>query len=194
MPTQSKSPQFETRAYNVFEMFKKDWALVTAGTLNDFNTLTAAWGTMGTLWTSGTKNGSIITVFAYPTRYTCEYLKHNDYFSVSFFPAWYKRALSYLGTHSGRDEDKVAKVGLTPTTMGEGSAQGVDFKEAYLTFLCRKIYAHHMQKEDMTQDIRDYYAENPRAYPVCESGTWEPHWQFIGEILSVKDTTTAHER
>ena len=26
------------KEYKIFEMFKKDWALVTAGTLEDFNT------------------------------------------------------------------------------------------------------------------------------------------------------------
>ena len=39
--------EFETRP---FAMFDRDWALVTAGDLDSFNSMTVSWGSAGTLW------------------------------------------------------------------------------------------------------------------------------------------------
>lgn len=41
---------FETKDYKAFTMFEDRWALVTAGTLEDFNTCTVSWGSMGNVW------------------------------------------------------------------------------------------------------------------------------------------------
>ena len=35
---------------NVFKLLDKDWMLVTAGNLEDFNTMTSSWGHLGILW------------------------------------------------------------------------------------------------------------------------------------------------
>ena len=39
---------FLKKTYNVFEMFNDRWALATAGSIDDYNTMTIAWGSMGT--------------------------------------------------------------------------------------------------------------------------------------------------
>ena len=41
---------FEAKDYKAFTMFEERWALVTAGTLDDFNTCTVSWGSMGNVW------------------------------------------------------------------------------------------------------------------------------------------------
>ena len=46
---------------NVFELFNKDWALLTAGSIGDYNAMTIGWGQLGTLW-----NKSVVTVFVSP--------------------------------------------------------------------------------------------------------------------------------
>lgn len=94
---------FKEKEYKIFEMFDKEWALVTAGSTVHYNTCTVGWGSFGTLW--GGK--PTITVYVHPARYTSEFLKENDTFTVSFFPESCKKALGYLGSHSGRDGDKV---------------------------------------------------------------------------------------
>lgn len=170
---------FEQREYRIFELFKKQWAVVTAGTMERFNGCTISWGSMGTLWTRPGKSGSVITVYLYPTRYTRELMCENDTFTVSFFPKEEKKALDILGTLSGRDSDKVREAGLTPVVMG-GS---IGYQEASLTFVCRKIYQHGMSKENVAEDVQEYYASHPGAYPVDENGEWHPHWIFMGEIL-----------
>ena len=58
--------------------------------------------------------------FTIPARYTQEFMAKYDTFTVSFFPESYRKALGYLGSHSGRDEDKVANSGLTLVAAGNG--------------------------------------------------------------------------
>ena len=97
---------------------------------------------------------------------------NNDYFTVSFFPEEYRKDLQYLGTHSGRDEDKVAKTKLTPVKAGES----VSFKEAELTFVCKKIYAAQFDKDKMDPEV--YQA-------VYGYRDWITHYEFIGTVVDV---------
>ena len=43
---------------NAFEIYDKDWALLTAGSAEKFNTMTISWGGLGTLW-----NKPVVTVY-----------------------------------------------------------------------------------------------------------------------------------
>ena len=173
---------YEEKEYKVFELFQKQWALVTAGKMEKFNSCTVSWGSMGTLWTRPGKTGSVITIYLYPTRYTRELLMESETFTVSFFPATCKKALAVIGSRSGRDVDKVAASGLTPVSFGDS----VTYEEAEQTFLCRKIYQHQLTREDIAPDVQEYYAANAKVYPVDDNGEWQPHWVFVGEILEAE--------
>ncbi len=166
--------------YKIFEMFKKQWALVTAGNIDDFNTCTVGWGSMGTLWTRNGL-GATMTVYIHPARHTCNYLINNDTFTVSFYAEDYKKQLAYLGSHSGRDEDKVSAVGFTPVEVNDS----ITFKEAKLTFVCKKLYQHQYEKENLAKEIQDYYISKPTSFPLDENGEWQAHYEFIGEIIEV---------
>lgn len=174
---------FTEESYKSFELFSKDWALVTAGPMDDYNTMVIGWGELGTIW-----GRPAAAVFVHPDRYTSRFLKKYDMFTVSFYDKKYMKALGYLGSHSGRDEDKAAASGLTPVSFGNG----VTFAEAELTFLCRKIYFHQLSKDGLAPEIREYYAAQPKAYPnVTPDGTgdnWEPHYAVIGEITEARGT------
>ena len=176
---------FEEKDYKVFELFGKQWALATAGSMENFNSCTVSWGSMGTLWARPGNNGSVITVYLHPARYTQQFFKENDMFTVSFFPEDRRKALGYMGSHSGRDGDKATAAGLTPVPMGES----VTYKEASMTFLCRKVYQHQFFKEDIATEVQDYYKVNSRVYPVDENGEWQPHWVFVGEIIDAWDVS-----
>lgn len=177
---------FEEESYKVFEMFKKDWALVTAGNMQDYNTCTVGWGSMGSIWGSSGKSMPIVTVYIHPARYTSDFMKVHDTFTVSFYDPQYKKALAYMGSHSGRDEKKAEKAGLTPVAIGSG----VTYEEAKMTFLCHKLYLHQFCKDSMNEKVKDYYETNFEAYPnVTPDGTtdmWEPHYEIIGEIVDSK--------
>ena len=162
---------------DVFRKFDKQWALVTAGTPEHYNTMTISWGGLGTLW-----RRPVATVYVKKNRYTFEFMEQNDYFTVSFYPDQYRKALGYMGGHSGRDGDKAAAAGLTPVAIGDG----VTYEEANLTFLCKKLYQHQFVKEDLAPEIQEYYASMPKVYPDFKGG-WQPHIVFVGQILGVED-------
>ena len=124
---------FLKKDYKAFELFAEQWALVTAGTMDDFNGCTIGWGGIGTLW-----RRPVITVYLHPARYTCKYLKESNFFTVSFYPESCKKGLGIMGSRSGRDGNKVAEAGLTPVAFGDS----VTFEEASQTFLCRKLFQH----------------------------------------------------
>ena len=167
---------FIDRQYDVFRMFNDRWALATAGTIGNYNTMTIAWGSMGTIWGPPHKGKPILTIYVSPARYTHQFLEENDLFTVSFFPEEYRRDLGILGSKSGRDEDKVSLTGLTPMEAG-GS---VTFEQAELTFVCKKLYEHQFEKEKVPQEVTEWiYNYIP------------PHTMFIGEVIDVIEGSRA---
>lgn len=137
------------------------WMLLTAGTEGSYNTMTCSWGHIGSLW--GCANGTAIC-YVRPQRYTKEFVDREPLYTLCFFPEEYKKQLSYLGSHSGRDEDKVANAGLTPV-FGDGFTY---FAEAKLVLVCRKLYQATLteegfldksilQKHYPSRDLHDMY-------------------------------------
>ena len=72
---------------DIFSEFDQVWALVTAGTPDNFNTMTISWGGMGTLW-----GKPVATVYIRTSRYTHEFIDANEYFTISFYPEEFKNA------------------------------------------------------------------------------------------------------
>ncbi len=149
---------------NPFAKIGKEWMLITAGSKENFNTMTASWGGLGVLW-----NKNVAFTFIRPSRYTFEFTQKEEYFSLCFFHEEYKSALTLCGTKSGRDTDKVKEANLTPTFI-----DGVPcFDEASMVIICRKVYAQEMLKEcALCEDVKKHYGEN------------EPyHTMYVGEIV-----------
>lgn len=146
-----------------FTKFDMGWALLTAGTQDSFNSMTISWGSMGTIW-----GKSILTVYVRPDRYTWQFMKENDYFTVSFYPESCREALLLMGRTSGREGNKAAAAGLTPRVL----TNGVTFQEAAETFVCKKIYMAPMAYEDVP----------PEAQRIYQNGI-KPHWIIMGEVL-----------
>jgi len=152
--------------FEAFSDFSK-MALLTAGELGDFNTMTIGWGMVGTMWSR-----PACTVYVRISRYTLEFLNRFDHFTVSFFDD-HKKDLAYLGSHSGRDEDKVAKTTLTPVAV----PGGVTFEEATKTLVCKKLYTQLMDEKAIPQEVID------RHYSKADEGNY--HYMFIGEVTDV---------
>ena len=73
---------------NVFSLIGDQWTLITAGTPDHCNTMTASWGGLGVLWRK-----PVATIYVRPQRYTYTFLEENPYFTLSFFgPQWKKTA------------------------------------------------------------------------------------------------------
>ena len=121
-----------------FALIGGDWFLLTAGTeARGYNTMTCSWGHFGPLWASDTA-----VVYVRPQRYTKEFVDREELYTLSFFDG-HKKELGYLGSRSGRDEDKVAAVGLTPV-FENGYTY---FKEAKLVIVCKKLYQAPLKEE-----------------------------------------------
>lgn len=123
---------------SVIKMISKDWFLVSAGDESLFNTMTASWGGIGFLW-----NKPVAFVFVRPERYTCQFIDQHQSLTLSFFGGEQRKALTYLGTTSGRDEDKVAQSGLTPYTTPLGNRA---FEEATVVMEGKTLFKMPMQE------------------------------------------------
>ena len=152
---------------NPMDLFDQKWALVTAGVPGDANTMTISWGSLGELW-----NKPVVTVYVSSSRYTHEFMEKNDHFTVAFFPPECREALQYLGSHSGRDGDKIKASGLTLEWLESGLPS---FKEADMVIEARKIYGAQF-------DTKGFGDVPSRTY---SSGRMGVHSEYVGEIEHV---------
>ncbi len=148
-----------------FTLFDEDWALLTAGKVDNHNSMTISWGEIGTLW-----HYDVVTVYVKPLRYTHDFMERNDLFVVSFFDESFRKALSLMGSKSGRDINKDKESHLTPTSY-KGTTI---YKEAKLSLICKKIYQNDLVLENMPEEEKRRYYEKEA-----------PHTMYIGEILEV---------
>lgn len=151
---------------------RDDWALVTAGTDDAWNTMTIGWGEAGTLWSTPT-----LTVYVHPRRYTHQFLIANDYFTVQLFEPEHKRDLGILGSRSGRDEDKVALTSLTPRAI----EHGMTFEEATTTIVCKKLYTHQIDLTQVPSEVFEHFAARGGTSLYAEGA----HLAYTAEIVDV---------
>ena len=64
----------------------------------------------------------------------------------------------------------MAETALTPLAV----EHGVDFAQAELTFVCRKLYSHQFEAEKVPEAVREWIYTRV-----------SPHTMFIGEIVDV---------
>ncbi|MDH4162223.1 MAG: flavin reductase [Nitrospirota bacterium] len=148
---------------NPFTLIGSDWMLITAGSLENFNTMTASWGGLGVLW-----ERKVSYIFIRPNRYTYEFVERSPLFSLSFFEESQRKTLQYCGTHSGRNTDKVKEAGLTP--VHDGGL--VYFSEARLVLGCRKVYF---------QDVDPGKFLDPAINSMYPQKDY--HRMYVGEIV-----------
>ena len=143
-----------------------EWMALAAGREGDMNAMTIGWGTWGVLW-----GRPVGTVYVSSSRYTYDFLERNDYFTVTGFPAERKPALSYIGSHSGRDSDKLQEAGLTPEFTELGNPI---FREANLAVECKLLYKQPFDVEQVPDRIQQMYANGTGV-----------HTMYVGEILHI---------
>ena len=101
----------------------------------------------------------------------------SESFTLSFYDDTFKKDLSYLGSVSGRDEDKIAKTRLTPT-----DANGIPFfEEAKIVLICKKLYSQPMDPEGFVDKSLDEQWYPEKDYHVLYAAE-------IEQILVRKDS------
>lgn len=151
---------------NPFKAVGKDWMLITAGDEKNCNTMTASWGGVGVIWGKPS-----VTAYIRQSRYTKEFVDREETFTLTFFDEKYRKALSYCGTVSGREQDKIKKAGLTPMNV-EGTTA---FEEAEVIILCKKQYHIYMDPEgfDVKENDTKWYSDH------------DYHTMYIGSIEKI---------
>ncbi|MBR5418458.1 MAG: flavin reductase [Clostridiales bacterium] len=150
---------------DIFETYDKQWALLTAGSMDKFNTMTISWGGLGTIW-----GMPVATVYVRTSRYTHDFMDDNEYFTVSFYPEEMKKTLGVLGSKSGREIDKMHMPELTAVEAGKS----VSFHEAEVTLVCRKVFKQTLDPQNMEAKIAEQFY-----------GKDAPHDMYIGEVVDI---------
>jgi len=153
-----------------FDLIKYQTLVLTSGsyTAGKFNAMVIGWGFLGSMW-----NKPCAIVPVRPTRFTYEFIDNSPDFTLCAFPDTFKRDVLYLGTHSGRDEDKLSRTRLTPQASQLVSAPC--YAEAELVIECKKIYWVDLNPAQFIDpDIE-------RNYPARDY-----HRMYYGEMLTVR--------
>jgi flavin reductase (DIM6/NTAB) family NADH-FMN oxidoreductase RutF len=151
---------------NVFQIIGRDAMLITAGSSDRFNTMTASWGGWGHLW-----NRDVTFSFVRPPRYTFGFMEATEHYTLCFFGKEHQAALDYCGSRSGRDVDKIAATGLTP--VADEATGAIYFAEARLALVCCKLYA-----QDLTADSFVEKGIIGETY-----GKADFHRMYVGQIV-----------
>lgn len=156
----------------------EDWLLITAGNREGWNTMTAAWGGLGFLWRK-----PVVFAFVRYSRYTYEFMERFNHFTFSFFSPEWRKALTFCGSHSGREHDKAAETGLEPLLL-EGvrgvTGPAVGFSQAETILSARKLYSGEIAPEDFTEmEIHSHYPGK------------DYHRMYVGEIEAVLERNKA---
>ena len=150
---------------NFIKNIGDEWMLISAGNKDKYNMMTASWGFAGVMWGSPTAIAAVR-----PQRYTMEFMKSKDYFTLSFFGDD-KKIHAVCGKESGRNVNKTEKTGLTP--LFDNDTEAPYFNEARLVLICKKVYAQDLDKNSFIDtDIVD------KIYPANDF-----HTMFYGKII-----------
>ena len=154
---------------DAFKFFSTPAAL-TVGRRGDMNSMTIGWGQIGSVW-----GKDVATVYVRQSRFTKHLMDKYDTFTVEIFPADCAKVLDYLGSKSGRDEDKIKGSGLTLKTMENGAPA---FEEGSVILECRKIATTDVTLPCMSQELTDqWYTKDG------DKGNF--HTAYTGEITAV---------
>ena len=149
---------------NPFSLIGKKWAMVTTRAGGKTNTMTASWGGVGILW-----NKPVVYIFLRPQRYTRELVDASERFSVCFLPEDYRKQLQYCGSHSGRDEDKLAACGFTAAELDGAPV----LEQSDLALTCRKLYCQRLTPNSLIDQSIDQVNYPEKDY----------HFLYVAEIL-----------
>jgi flavin reductase (DIM6/NTAB) family NADH-FMN oxidoreductase RutF len=140
------------------------------------NAMTIGWGTIGIIWSK-----PIFTVFVRPSRYTYDLIETMRDFTVNVPTPELADQVLYLGTVSGRDQNKLKEKGFTATPGNKVKSPIIE--ECAINYECRVVHKNDIIPEMLLDEIRD------RAY---RQGDF--HRIYFGEILAVYADADAKEK
>ena len=118
------------KTFNPFDLIGQKWMLISAGTEDKWNTMTASWGAVGVMWGKPSA-----TCYIRKSRFTKEFVDAGEYFTLTVLKDGNRDALNKMGSKSGRDMDKMHESGLV--------------------LICRKRGVTDIAPDDMAQEVQD---------------------------------------
>lgn len=134
------------------------------------NTMTIGWGTIGIEW-----GKPVFVAYVRQSRFTREMLDATGEFTVNIpAEAADRQIISLCGTKSGRELDKIARLGLHLEESEIVSVPGI--REFPLTLECKVLFRNVQDESRLPQSIQERYynAVNAKDY----------HIAYYGEIVN----------
>ena len=136
--------------------------LVGCGNGDDipYNLITVAWA--GTVCS----DPAMLSVSIRPERHSYDIMMKTREFTVNLPSRKLARSVDFCGVVSGRDCDKFAETGLTPTTVNGTPI----IAEAKLVLICKKLYADDIKRENFISDepLYTYEKNDFHRFYICE--------------------------
>lgn len=147
----------------------KTGAFLTVRAGDRLNTMTIGWAAIGFCWRK-----PVFMVAVRDSRHTFTLIEEADDFTVSVPAGDMKAAITYCGTQSGRDGDKLAACGLKTLPGRKAASPVIDAPGIH--FECRIIYKTAMDPKYLAEDLGTLYPEK------------DYHTLYFGEILACYQT------
>lgn len=160
-------------APQILSQMARGGILATVKVDGKVNPITIGWGTFGMQW-----GKMLFQIYIRESRYSKQLLDRAREFTINVPLAESARAkeiLAFCGTHSGRDTDKVAELGLTMVEGDHVSAPA--FCELPLTLECKVVYSVRQDAAQMPEDVTRRY------YPQWREDPEDVHSVYYGEIV-----------
>ncbi|MBR6013585.1 MAG: flavin reductase family protein [Selenomonadaceae bacterium] len=152
--------------------------LLTSEAEDCINAMTIGWGTVGLEW-----GVPIFTAYIRKSRFTYELIERTGEFTICIpYGGKYEKEVSKIvgicGSQSGRDLDKLAKVGAHIVDADEIRPPAI--KELPLTIECREVFKMEQSVKSISSRFKKFYPEtlNDEGEKVFDN-----HVAYYGEIL-----------
>lgn len=156
---------------SVFTLFAKDYAVITAGFQDKYNSMVASDGGVGRLC------GKAVTFCCLRgTRYTLEMILKDKEYTMSYFDDQFKPAFLPFGKSSGRNTDKMKTTTLTPLVTPSGR---MSYKEAKLIIECELAQTQTINPDEI------YDAKNKDFFEKAHQSEGVYHKLVFGNIVHV---------
>ncbi len=147
-----KSIRPEEIPESVFKLVGSDYTVITAGKPDNYNSMVASYGGWGQLF-----DVPVTWCFLRANRFTLEYMRKEQSYTMAYFDAPYKEQIMLFGTKSGRDTDKMKQHTLTSVQTPSGN---ISYKEAKLIIECKLTEVTTVSPDDFyNQKGKDFVTD-----------------------------------
>ena len=151
----------------------KKGVLLTTKSGDCVNTMAISWGTLGVEWRK-----PVFITFVRGCRHTKRMLDEAQEFTVNIpLEDIDPNIISFCGTKSGRDVDKIRALGLTTEQPDVIGTPGI--RQLPLTLECRVVYSQQQIPQCMSgEEVKGHYPEDSNNIHD------DYHTAYYGEIVS----------